>query len=76
MKANGSIVRVLGVHKFFRRGSELRRDIERVMRLAGNDRVGERGAHAPAAGLSGYVVLDIDDAVQRIVDRVIAGAAA
>ena len=54
----------------------LRRQVERVMRFAGDDRLGERAAHAPAAGVAGGVLLDIDHAVQRIVDRVIAGAAA
>ena len=50
--------------------------VERVMRLAGDDRLGERVTQAPAAGFAGNIVLDIDDAVQRVVDRVIAGAAA
>ncbi len=54
----------------------LGRHVERVMRLAGDDRLGERVAQAPAAGFAGDVLLDIDDAVQRVVDAVIAGAAA
>ena len=41
-----------------------------------NDGLGERIAQASAAGLSGNLFLDIDDAVQRVVDAVIAGAAA
>ena len=46
-----------------------RRNVERVVRLAGDDRFGERVAQAPAAGLdAGDIVLDIDHAVQRIVD--------
>ena len=53
-----------------------RRHIEGVMRVAADDRLGEWIAHAPAAGLSGNILLDIDHAVQRIVDAVIAGAAA
>ncbi len=54
----------------------LHRNVERVMRVTGNDRLGEGVAQTPAAGFSGNVVLDIDDAVQRVVDAVIAGAAA
>ena len=53
-----------------------RRHVERVMRLAGDDRLGERVAQAPAAGIPADILLDIDHAVQRIVDAVIAGAAA
>ena len=54
-----------------------RRHVERVMRLAGDDGFGKRVAQAPAAGFdAGDIVLDIDHAVQRIVDAVIAGAAA
>ncbi len=53
-----------------------RRHVERVVRLAGDDRLGERIAQAPATSFPGDVLLDIDDAVQRIVDAVIAGAAA
>jgi len=53
------------------------RHVERVMRLAGDDGFGERVAQAPAASLdAGDIVLDIDHAVQRIVDAVIAGATA
>ena len=45
------------------------RDIERVMRLSGDDRLGEGVAQAPAAGLgTGGILLDIDHAVQRILD--------
>ena len=55
----------------------VRGNVERVARLSGDDRLGERIAQAPAAGfLSRGLLLDIDHAVQRIVDRVIAGAAA
>ena len=55
----------------------VRRNVERVARFAGDDRFGERIAQAPAAGVfSAILFLDIDHAVQRIVDRVIAGAAA
>ena len=45
------------------------RNVERVARLAGDDRLGERVAQAPAAGfVAGDILLDIDHAVQRIVD--------
>ena len=54
----------------------LRRQVERVMRLAGDDRLGERVAHASAASITGGILLDIDHAVEGIIDRVIAGAAA
>ena len=54
----------------------LHRHIERIARLAGDDLLGERIAQACAAGLAGPLLLDIDDAVQRVVDAVIAGAAA
>ena len=53
------------------------RHVERVMRLAGDDGFGKRVAQAPAAGFdAGDIVFDIDHAMQRIVDAVIAGAAA
>jgi hypothetical protein len=53
------------------------RHVERVARLAGDDLFGERVAQAPAAGFNSRgFLLDIDDAVQRVVDAVIAGAAA
>ena len=55
----------------------VRRNVERVARPSGDDRLCERIAQAPAAGfLSRGLLLYIDHAVQRIVDRVIAGAAA
>jgi len=54
-----------------------RRHVERVARLAGDDRLGEGIAQAPAAGvLSGHFRLNIDDPVQGVIDAVIAGAAA
>src|SRR4029077_9853981 len=42
----------------------------------GDDAFCEWIAHAPAARFASDIVLDIDHAMQRIVDRVIAGAAA
>ena len=54
----------------------LDRQIHRVARLAGHDGVGERIGQAGAAGLAGHVRLDVACAMQRVVDRPIAGAAA
>lgn len=55
----------------------VRRNVERVARLSGDDRFCERVAQAPATGFnSRSLLLDIDHAVQSIVDAVIAGAAA
>ena len=54
----------------------LDRDVHRVVRLAGQDGVGEGIGQAGAAGLAGDVLLDVALAVQRVDDRAIAGAAA
>ena len=55
----------------------LHRHVEGVAGLTGDDRLGERVAQALAAGIAPTVLLlDIDDAMERVVDAVIAGAAA
>ena len=50
--------------------------VHRVARLAGQDGVGKRVRQAGAAGLAGQVLLDVDPAVQRVLDRAIARTAA
>ena len=54
----------------------LHRDIHRVMRIACNNRFAEGGLDAGTAGLADLIVLDRDDAMKRIFDGVIPGAAA
>ncbi len=51
------------------------RDVHRVARLPGEDRIGERVGQAGAEGLARDVFLDVDPAVQGVVDRAVAGAA-
>ena len=50
-------------------------DVHRVTGVAGDDRLGQRVGEAGAAGVAGPVLLDGSDAADRILDRVIAGAA-
>src|SRR3984957_7232556 len=52
----------------------LHRSVEGVADLAGDDRFGSRRQQSSAAGFAGLVFLDRRDAVDRIFDRVIAGA--
>ena len=52
------------------------RHVERIVRSAGNDRLGVGAPQARAAGMPGDVLLGVHHAVQRIVDGMIAGAAA
>src|ERR1700730_18355936 len=52
------------------------RHVECIARFAGDDRFGEGAAQARAACSPRHVVLGIDDAMQRVVDAVITGAAA
>ena len=52
----------------------LHRDVHRVMRVAGDDRFAKRVLQAGAAGLAGPVLFHGNDAADRILDRVIAGA--
>jgi hypothetical protein len=52
------------------------RHVERIARLAGDDRFAEGAAQARAACSSCYVLLGIGDAMQRVINAVITGAAA
>jgi hypothetical protein len=54
----------------------LHRNVERVAGLSGDDRFRKGVAQARAARLPRDIRLDIDDAVQRVIDAVVTGAAA
>ena len=53
----------------------LHRDVHRVTGVAGDDRLGQGVGEAGAAGVAGPVRLDGSDAADRVLDRVVAGAA-